>query len=1106
MRVEENPDVQFGIVSVATIYPGAGPEEIATLVSRKIEDAVSGVNGLREVTSTSQEGVSTVIANFEIGTDMDVALNDVRAKVDLITGELPDAVEKPTISKLDSTSAPVLYMSVSSPKLDPQELRDVLEDSIKDRLGQIKGVASVSIEGGEVRELQVRIKADKLLSYRIGIAQVQQAVLASTLNVPSGTIRSPQGEFAVRVLGEYKSVKDLENTIISITDPNNPMGSTQIVRLGDIAEVSDTVQEKTSYARLDGKDSVIMTIQKTREGNAVEISHAVRGMIKKLENDFNLKFQITQDSAIRIEESINDLIFTLIFSIFLVALIVYLFLHNFRGTLIIAIAIPLCIFVTFVAMKVLGFTINNMSMLALSLAVGILVDDAIVVLENIFRHLQAGEDPRDAALNGRAEIGLAAIAISLADVVVFLPIGNMSGIVGQFFKPLGIGFAVCVLVSLLVSFTVTPMLAARWYRKGENVEHFEKGFAGWFERTFTRFGKIYQGILRWALNHRWFVFTLGNLALVAILFVIVGSNQPSAAAAIAASTSLVLVAGAVGLIVFIVNIFRGYFKPQFILYGVLFGLMFPAGSLIGYQWKTWKQEPIFKGGFFPASDTGSVAVTVELPQGSKLESTLKVVEKIEKIVSKNKDVEYVLSSVGNISGGRAGFSVGSSGSHLASITVTLHEKKALMDSILFWVKHDKPLRSKADTTIAAELSEQIYSDRIPGAKVTVSIVSSFGAGADIQVALSGPDRQKLVAAADEIRRRLALGEVKGIINPDITSKPGRPEIRAIPNRERLADYNMNVATLAATMRTLYEGNEDAKFRVDGKEYDIRVMMDRIDRDNPAELNNLPISFIRGNPVFLREVASLTDGISVDKIERRDRSDEVRVTASLLTGYAAANVQADLDQWIKDNNLLPEGVAQKNLGQADLMAREMVALFSALFIGLVLVYMLLASLYENLLYPFIIQLAQPQAMVGALLALMITDKGLNIVGFIGLISLVGLVGKNAILLVDYTNTLRERGHERMEALLEAGPVRLRPIMMTTLALIMGMLPVALALGRGSEFRETIGITIIGGILLSTFLTLLVIPCSYTIFDDMSEGLTRFRKRWSRHPEAEPRNDH
>ncbi len=1125
MRVEQNPEVNFGVLTVSTVYPGAGPDEINTLISRKVEEAMAGVNGINTVTSSSQEGVSIVVAQFEIGTNMDTALNEARSKVDGIVNTLPQGIDKPTISKSDSTSAPVMYLALKSDQMSNRSLRDLADDRLKDMFGRIPGVASVAVSGGDVREIQVRLKKDALISYGLGIAQVQRAVAAATLNVPSGKVVSDGTEYSVRVLGEFKTVDDIGNTVLPISDPQNPMAKGRSVRLKDIAEIADASQERSSYSRLNSSDAVILIIQKSREGNAVEIAKAILGsvqgtpittesvaakvkakaplnLLEQVKAQYGVDMVVTTNQAIIIQDSLSDLNFSLFFGVFLVAMIVYIFLHNLRGTIIVAIAIPVCIFATFIFMKLLGFTINNLSMLALSLAIGVLVDDAIVVLENIYRHLRMGEDPRDAALNGRAEIGLAAIAITMADVVVFLPIGFMGGILGQFFKPLGLGFAVTVLISLFVSFTITPMLASRWYRKGEDVEHFEKGFAGWFERRFERLQRAYARQLAWALDHRWFVFIMGNIALVAVVMVIIGSFLPTMGSVIFSKgpggkpmpgpgLMLFMISVIFGVIVFVVNIFRGYVKPRFILYGALFGMIFPVGGFVGQGWATWKKEAVFKGAFFPPSDGGQVTVGIELPPGSSLEETEKVVEKVESIVSKHPDAKYVLSTVGSAGGGQ--FAAGSSGSNRASVIVTLNDKSAFTDR---FKKNEHKMRTKADTDVAAELTEDV--GRIAGAKVTVSAVNGVGFGSPIQMSFAGDDRELLLRTVENLRLKLANGAIKGVINPDISSKPGKPELRAIPDRIRLADANLTVADVANTMRILYEGNKDTKFRVSGKEYNIRVMMDLADRNNPDIVNHVPISFYQGNPIYLPEVATIVPGTGVDKIDRRDRAEEVRLTADLLPGYAAGNIQSQIDGWIKDNHLVPEGVKIKPLGQADVQAREGIYLFTALGLGLVLVYMLLASLYDNLLYPLIIQMAQPQAMVGALLALMLTDKTLNIVGFIGIITLVGLVGKNAILVVDFTNTLRARGRDRRTALLEAGPVRLRPIMMTTLALILGIMPVALAIGRGSEFRETIGITIIGGISLSTILTLLVIPCSYTIFDDISIGIGRVLRRLQGRP--------
>ncbi len=1159
MRLEQNPDVAFGNITILTVYPGAGPEEVAELVSRKLEEAVSGVNGLREVTSSSQEGVSNVAVQLELGVDVDVALNDIRSKVDTVLNDLPDGIERPTITKLDSGSQPVIYYSLSSEKMSGQELRDLSENVLADRFAQLKGVGAATAAGGEQREIQIQIRPDRLAAYGIGAADVLNAVRSSSQNLPAGRIVQGDTETAVRVPSDFQSVDDIKKTVLTVRDQNNPNSQPKMVPLTDVATIQDTSIERRSYSRLGGKDSVVLIVQKTKEGNAVEISHAATALVSQLSEQYGIQFTKTFDQSTIIESSVEDLIIAIVFGIILVTAIVYVFLHDIRGMLIVAIAIPLCIFATFIAMSAMGFTLNNMSLLAVSLAVGVLVDDAIVVLENIYRHLKMGEDPRDAALNGRAEIGLAAIAITFADVVVFLPIGFMGGIVGQFFRPLALSFAACVIVSLLVSFVVTPMLASRWYRKGEDVEHAKGWFAKGFERGFGGLESFYRRVLEWSLNHRWFVFISGAVVLFAVFMFIAGSfaptrdlvfmtpaTEPGGQPAPGPSVMLMVMAVLLGVGVFGLNywravgskivtrvywvifaaffvmavvkgglsfatlmggIFQGFFasivimgipaiignlmkpkaKMRIIASGLAFGLVFPIAAVIGFQYAQWKEESVFKFGFFPESDGGQVSIEIQLPPGSSLERTQRVVDRVEEVASTHPWAKYVLSQVGTLGSGGFG-DAGNQGAQYARVSVTLYDVSAMIGN-----KPGEKLRPKSekDTKVAAELIEMI--GRIPGATIKVAANNGQGFGAPVQISFSSADRSLAINTADAIKRRLDGGAIKGVINADISSKPGKPELRLQPDRTRLANYGMTVADVASAMRLLYEGDDSTKLRVRGEEYPVRVMLNLEDRNDPDTLNKIPIKFSNGSPIYLSSVAQPMPGTSPDKIDRRNRAEEVRLTADLLPGYAPGSVQAQIDQFLVKEKLVPEGVTMKALGQADATNREMGYLLGALGLGFLLVYMLLASLYDNLLYPLIIQLAQPQAFVGALLALIITDKGLNIVGFIGLICLVGLVGKNAILLVDYTNTLRARGRSRHDALVEAGPIRLRPIMMTTLALILGMLPVALAIGRGSEFRETIGIIIIGGISLSTVLTLVVIPCSYTILDDASIALGKLLSR-------------
>ncbi|MBS1712840.1 MAG: efflux RND transporter permease subunit [Armatimonadetes bacterium] len=1092
LRKELNPDVSFGTITVTTVYPGAGPEEINELISRPIEESVSSVANAREVTSTSQEGVSTVIVLLNIGTNENEALNDVRSKVDGVLGQLPRDAEKPIVQKFDTSSSPVVTLSLRSQSLSNRQIRDLAENTLKDRFARIDGVAQVEVSGGDQREIQIRVRKDALLSYKLGITDVQRAVVAAGLNIPSGRVVTDREEYAVRVKGEFKTVSEIGDMWLTFSD-NKGDGLNKSVRLRDIATILDTNAERRSYSRLNGSDAVTISIAKAKAGNAVQISDAIRkpegsSLLDTLQKSYGVDFEVTEDQSEQISESLFDLNFSLIFGIFLVMGVVWLFLHNFRGTMIVAIAIPTCIFVTFLVYSIAGFTINNMSMLALSLAVGVLVDDAIVVIENIYRHLTLGEDPVEAAVNGRAEIGLAAIAITLVDVVVWLPIAFAGGIVGQFFKPLGLGFATAVLASLFVSFTVTPMLASRWYKKGEDWEHPKGRFAHWFEDRFHAFSLGYRRVLEWSLRHRWHTFAMGWVALFAVFMFIGGGNQPDMPKAVMAGIPFFGVAMVITVIVFVVNAFRGHTKPAMFLHGLLFGGVFVVAAIGGFAYHSWKGDALFKFVFIPPTDSAQVNLTIDLPPGASLDETEKTVANLEKTVAKHPEAKYVLSRVGRRGGG---FGAAQQGTNYASIAVTLYDKESITDRLAFWVKHKEHLRTVSDTAVAADILQMI--GKQPGANVTVSSGANQGFGAAIQMSFRGDDHALLLATANKIRKGLAEGAVKGVISPDMSSKPGKPELVARPDRARLGDVGLTTADVGAALRVMYEGDIQSKFRVNGREYDMRVMMDRKDRDDPDVLATVPVSFKEGQPVYLSEVANLEMGQAADKIDRRDRQEEITVIADLLPGYAAGTVQSDIDKWMNGEKLIPEGVQYKPLGQADAQSREMVYLFTAFGLGIVLVFMVLASLYNNLLYPFIIQLAQPQAMVGAILALVLTDKPLNIVGFVGIIALVGIVGKNAILLVDYTNTLRERGEDRHKALCDSGQTRLRPIMMTTLALIFGMLPVALAIGRGSEFRETIGITIIGGVMLSTFLTLLVIPCSYTIFDDMSQAMSRRRKR-------------
>jgi hydrophobic/amphiphilic exporter-1 (mainly G- bacteria), HAE1 family len=1153
MRKENNPEVNFGTITVNTLYPGAGPDDVNQLITRKVEEAVSGVSGIREVQGLSNEGISAVVIQLELGVNTDTALNDVRTKVDAILNTLPKDARKPVVSKFDNSAQPILYLAVSSPTLASRELRDLIEDKISDRFAQVKGVANVGISGGDVREIQIRLKKDKLLQFGVGVLDVLNSVQAANANVPGGKFVTGGQDVSIRVKGDFVSVDQIKKVNVRVTDPKNPDAKAKLVPITELADIVDGIQEPNRFARLNGKDTVVLAIQKTKEGNTVEVNTAIKGLLPQLKKEYPLEFTVSFDESKTVAEAISDVVFSLILGIILVAAIVYIFLHNFRGTLIVALAIPTCIFAAFIVMSAAGFTINTLSMLGLSLAIGVLVDDAIVVLENIFRHLKMGEDPREAAINGRNEIGVAAIAITLADVVVFVPIATAQGIAGQFFKPLALTYVFAVLFSLFVSFTLTPLLAARWFKRGEDVEHAKGWFAVAFEKGFGRVERLYRRILEWSLNHRWFVFIAGNTSLLAVFMLIAGGSAltPKGAADIpkAMQTGMPLmfvyiVLGIIGVagstmskgvitgkttktlhilalvgivpaalsmslftsvppklipvvaffgsyisIVLLPATFIGLFKKvsaRPIWGGALFGMVFPIAAIAGSFFGAWKAESVFKFGFIPSVDPTQVRATIELPVGSSLAETDRVAKIVEKEFLKIEDIEFTLTEVGKESGSR--LSTDNSSTNFAEVSGTLKEFRSTIDKV---TNNKDDLRDRKANRIVTELTKAV--GKIPGASVRIAGVSSFNFGRAIQLALISDDREKLTKAAATIREKLASGAIDGVINPDVSVKSGKPEVRISPDLRKAADLGLDPTTLGTALRTMYQGNDDSKMRVNGREYGIRVMLDYADRNNRETLSTVPIRFSQGKPIYVDQVGTVSNTPGLTAINRRDRAEEIQVTADLLPGFANGVVSKKITDWIAKENLLPEGVRLRSLGEADAQARESMFLMLALVLGLFLVYAVLASLYNNYLYPFIIQLAQPQAMVGALLALVITDQAFSVIGFIGVVALIGLVGKNAILLVDYTNTLRERGRNRHDAITEAGPTRLRPIVMTTVALILGTLPVAMALGRGSEFRQSIGTIVLGGIILSTLLTLVVIPCSYTIFDDLSNLFAKWLKK-------------
>ncbi len=1188
LPVDLFPDVEFPMVFITTVYPGTGPEEIETLITKPIEDSLSMISGLKKLTSTSSEGVSSVRMEFEIGTNLETVTSDIRSKIDVLRSTLPQDSKAPQVIKADIGAEPVIKLSLTSQRLSSVEIRRLADDVVKDRLSQLTGVASVSITGGDIREIQVNVDKSRLRAYGLSITQVVSALKAENLNLPSGSVEEAQRTSSVRVMGEFTDPNQIE--MIRISSATNPN-----LLLRDIAEVKDTVSDITNFTRVNNDSSVAITVQKQSNSNTVQVVDNVRKELERMTGEAytpeslkdNKKIDkgaliipkdkaeifVASDQSIQVRDTMNDVYKALVEGALLAVLIVFLFLHSFRGTVIVALAIPISMIATFMVMGALKYSMNMMSMLGLSLAVGILVDDSIVVLENIHRHLKMGESPREASINGRSEIGLAAMAITMVDVVVFVPIAFMGGIVGQFFRQFGIVIATATLFSLFISFTLTPMLASRWLKRHEEEvadEEKQKENPGLFYRFTQAWERFYQGvsdlycvILTWALLHRPVVICVGMMTLVASFATVVAKPNPWTLSGLGALSTTLLF----GLPIIIIDLFVIFIVWYMVIYlnGVvrwLYASVVALPASIGIiifssiKWNDAKapgagliplivailmlalvglilsipsqreglereeRKPVgssvtrplmiftiillavalllptkFGFEFSPSSDNRQFSIKIEQSIGTSLDVTNSTAKMIEEQLFDTKlypEVKSVLTQVGS-SGSSGGLSGGgSSSADIATISVDLKDlNESIFKKMLVSLRLQQA-EQRSTSEVVKTLNEK-FADR-PGVKITASIASGMGGGgaSPISIEVSGQDEERSLVVANQIKQ--IVKDTTGTYAVDLSWKSGRPELQAHIDRDRAAQYGISVAAIAAALRTSMEGDITTKYRENGKEYDIRVQLPKDQRDVLTLVPDMVVgTTASGQPVRLYEVSDLQPAAGPTKVERTNRQRSVTVLGNLEDGYQIGNIKQDITSKMAEANLDTTGVTVSWAGQAEQLETSVKDLSAALILSVLLVFMLMAALFESVLAPLIIMLAVPQAMAGAIFAMTITHKSLSIMTMIGMIMLVGLVTKNAILMVDYTNTLRKEGMGREQAIKLAGPTRLRPILMTTLAMIFGMLPTAIALSKGSEMRQPLAIAVIGGLLLSMFLTLLMVPVFYEIVDDVSIKFTQLKNR-------------
>jgi HAE1 family hydrophobic/amphiphilic exporter-1 len=996
--VDLYPKIDFPIINVTTTLKGASPEIMDIDVTDKIEETINTINGVKTITSQSVEGASVVNVEFVLERDIDLAVQDVREKVSTIRSKLPTDIDEPIIEKVDPDANPVLWLNLSGNK-PIRELSTYADEVLKEKFQRIPDVGAIRMGGLRLRQVRVWLDPDRLRAYEIAPSDIMQALQRENVELPGGRIESSSKEYSVKIKGEFPNIPDFNDLILAYYK-----GAP--VRIRDVGRAEDGMAEKRSIARFNGVPAVGFGIQKQSGTNTVEVIDRVKKELVKIRQNLppGMSINIAFDQSTFIKRSINEVQNHLILGSFLAVLAVFLFLRNVRTTLISAVALPVSVIATFALIRFFNFTFNNMTMLALSISVGILIDDAIIVIENIHRHIEEGMAPREAASFATSEIGLAVMATTLAIVAIFLPVAFMKGIIGRFFMQFAFTVVFAVLVSLVVSFTLTPMMASIMLKPHEKrISKDASRFAFLFrigdsiEKIYKKAENLYRRILEISLHHR--------------AIVLIGA-----------------------LVIFVFSIYITQFMGKELV---------------------------------PPEDQSVFIVRLEAPIDYSIDMADELLTKANDALKEFPEVKAIYYSLGY---GRT---------------------QEINKAVMFTTLTNKGERKKSQDQIMSELRRKLK--QIPGLKASVENVSLVGGGVrnvPIQYSIRGSDLGTLQTYTRQIVGEFS--KLPGIVDVDTSLETGKPELKVFIDRDKAADFGLTVASVAEAVNLLISGEVDVtkyKDEARGRRYDLRVRLNPESRMNPEDLGRLYVRGKDGRLVELANVVSIREGGGPNIINRVDRQRAITVFAG-LEKKPLGQAKAELDA-IAAKVLTPD-YTPKYKGMADTMAESFQYLLFALFLGIIMAYMVLASQFESFVHPFIVLLSMPLSFVGAFGLLLVMGKTLNIFSFIGVILLMGLVKKNAILLVDYTNTLRERGMARREAILQAGPVRLRPILMTTFAMVFGMLPVALGLGEGAETRSPMGLAVIGGLLASLFLTLVVVPAAYDLFDDWREMMKKGKR--------------
>ncbi len=1011
LGVDLFPKIDLPTITVTVVNPGASPQEIETEITDKVEGAVNTVSGIDELRSTSVEGVSQVFITFLLEKNPDIAAQEVRNKIDLIVNDLPVTAEQPIVQKLDTDAAPVVRIAVSAPR-SLREVTEVADKRIKEQIESINGVGNVDIIGGRRREIQIWVDPDKMRSFNVTVAQVADAIRTQNMEVPGGRIEEGERELTVRTMGRIIEPAQFNNLVVANR-------GTYSVKLSDVGYAEDGAEEPRTEARLNGQPAVTLIVAKQSGQNTVAVADAVKERLREIQKTLpaGFKTEVVGDQSIFIKASIESIQTHLIEGSILAAIVVFIFLWSFRSTLIAALAIPTSLIATFGLMAAMGFTLNQITMLALTLMVGIVIDDAIVVLENIFRYIEEkGMPPFQAAIEGTREIGLAVMATTLSLLAVFLPVGFMGGIVGRFMSSFGLTSSFAIAVSLLVSFTLTPTLAARLIKRKEEpapvplpeeegkrnytVAEFRDKYSqaqSKESRFYRPVDRTYTRMLTWSMAHRWIVVLACAIVIVSIvpLFIFVGKN------------------------------------------------------------------------FLPVDDQSQFELNVRAPEGHTLSATSVLAERIATDIRKLPGVTDTLTTIG---GGQQ------EQVNVASIYVKLApiEERSI-------AQQDLMVRTRSEV-LAKYLKE------FPGQlRTSVQQVAAISGGgfrnADVQYVIGGPDLTKLTQYSDALLAKMKT--IPDVVDVDSTLITGKPEVRVVIDRARAGDLGVRVGDIAQALNTLVAGQKVSTFNAGTDQYNVRVRAIGQYRASKEGLSRMIVSSTKNSWVSLDNLVRLEEGTGPAAIDRLNRQRQVTLLANVKPGGSQAAVIQKLNEFAKEINIdsaYKTGLA----GRSKELGRTGYYFMIAFVLSFVFMYMVLAAQFESFIHPITILLTLPLAIPFGILSLLITGQTVNIFSGLGLLLLFGVVKKNAILQIDHTNQLRAQGMERHEAIVRANRDRLRPILMTTIALVAGMLPLTISSGPGSGTNRSIGVLVVGGQSLCLLLTLLAVPVFYSLFDDLARS--------------------